>query len=212
MQSIDSRQEPHHNGGNDDRWLTPTPTPLAAAGPAILRPQSLTTILDPNCIVASLTGQGENKMVNKLSGIEQAAAVLRSARDVQAALDQAEAAHRSALAAYRRSGDALLELTHAVRSWPVKSDGVVRTADHRPPTHSVPPMPPQAEPAQSPVQVTIRQAIEISGMARTTIYREVGAGNVAARKMGKRTLIEYASLKAGLDSLPPWTCRPGTRR
>jgi hypothetical protein len=54
-----------------------------------------------------------------------------------------------------------------------------------------------------PLTVTIPDAVRISGLSRSEIYRRLGTGNIEARKNGSRTLIVWASLKAYIDCLPP---------
>lgn len=53
-----------------------------------------------------------------------------------------------------------------------------------------------------PILVTIRRAVEISGLSRSTIYLRAKAGELTLKKAGKTTLVDYASLRALLDSLP----------
>jgi hypothetical protein len=54
-----------------------------------------------------------------------------------------------------------------------------------------------------PLTVTIPDAVRISGLSRSEIYRRLGAGDIEARKSGSRTLIIWPSLKAYIDGLPP---------
>jgi excisionase family DNA binding protein len=49
---------------------------------------------------------------------------------------------------------------------------------------------------------TIADTTKISGLGRTTIYEAIGRGELEARKVGNRTLIMAASLRAFLDNLP----------
>ena len=58
-----------------------------------------------------------------------------------------------------------------------------------------------------PLLVTIREAVRLSGLSRTEIYRRLAAGSLEARKSGTRTLIVWASLKACVDALPAATFR-----
>jgi excisionase family DNA binding protein len=53
-----------------------------------------------------------------------------------------------------------------------------------------------------PLAVTIPQACRLTGLARSSIYREIGAGRIRIAKAGKRTLVPLASLRAWLASLP----------
>ena len=56
--------------------------------------------------------------------------------------------------------------------------------------------------ALEPIAVTIPEACRITGLARSSIYREIGAGRIKAVKAGKRTLLPMDSLRAWLASLP----------
>lgn len=56
-----------------------------------------------------------------------------------------------------------------------------------------------------PLFVSVREAMRMLACSRAHIYRLLGAGNLTARKMGKRTLIESASIRAYGESLPAWT-------
>lgn len=51
--------------------------------------------------------------------------------------------------------------------------------------------------------VSIPDAIAVSGLSRSEIYRRLAAGDIRAVKSGARTLIPMESLKAYLASLPP---------
>ena len=54
---------------------------------------------------------------------------------------------------------------------------------------------------------TIPDAVQASGLPRTTIYELIGAGLIEARKAGRRTLIPADSLRRYLDALPLATIR-----
>ena len=56
--------------------------------------------------------------------------------------------------------------------------------------------------------VTIHEAVRVSGISRSELYRRLGAGDIRAVKSGSRTLILMDSLRAHLASLPPATFRP----
>ncbi len=62
--------------------------------------------------------------------------------------------------------------------------------------------------AIEPVTVPIAQAVAISGMSRSAVYRELAAGNLRAVKQGARTLVLVDSIRAYIASLPPATFRP----
>ena len=49
---------------------------------------------------------------------------------------------------------------------------------------------------------TIPDAVQASGLPRTTIYELIGKGALEARKAGRRTLIPADSLRRYLDGLP----------
>ena len=53
-----------------------------------------------------------------------------------------------------------------------------------------------------PLTVTIPEAIRLSGLSRSELYRQLSAGHIHARKSGSRTLILWASLKAHVEALP----------
>ena len=63
------------------------------------------------------------------------------------------------------------------------------------------PASPLAEFARIPV------AIALYGISRSAIYREAGDGRIILKKHGKSTLVDLASLRAFLNSLPPATIR-----
>lgn len=56
---------------------------------------------------------------------------------------------------------------------------------------------------QTPIALTIPEAIRLSGLARTSIYVALKNG-LPARKAGRRTLIMFADLQAYLASLPAY--------
>jgi hypothetical protein len=53
-----------------------------------------------------------------------------------------------------------------------------------------------------PLTVTIPDAVRLSGLSRSELYRQLSAGHIRARKSGSRTLILWASLKAHVEALP----------
>lgn len=65
-------------------------------------------------------------------------------------------------------------------------------------------MKPQSQHSSStePMTVTVREAVRLSGLSRSELYRRLAAGRIEARKSGSRTLIVTASLRMHLDSLP----------
>jgi hypothetical protein len=59
----------------------------------------------------------------------------------------------------------------------------------------------------SPLAVTIQEAVRISGLSRSELYRRLSDGKVRAIKSGARTLIVMDSLRTHLASLPTATFR-----
>jgi hypothetical protein len=65
----------------------------------------------------------------------------------------------------------------------------------------------------APLLITISEATTITGMSRSAIYLRLASGELTARKAGKRTLIEMASLRAMVNAMPIATIRPhGVRK
>jgi hypothetical protein len=54
------------------------------------------------------------------------------------------------------------------------------------------------------LMVAPAEAARIVGISRAQLYAEMAAKRIAARKCGKRTLVELASLRAWLDALPAY--------
>ena len=54
-----------------------------------------------------------------------------------------------------------------------------------------------------PLTVSIPEAVRLSGLSRSEIYRQLAAGRINARKSGSRTLVIWASLQAHVAALPP---------
>ena len=57
---------------------------------------------------------------------------------------------------------------------------------------------------QTPIAITIPDAIKASGMSRTSIYEALKRGDLAALKAGRRTLIPFAELQNYMASLPAY--------
>lgn len=53
-----------------------------------------------------------------------------------------------------------------------------------------------------PIAVTVSEAIALTGIGRTTLYREINAGRLKPRKSGRRTLFLVADLEAYVQALP----------
>lgn len=49
---------------------------------------------------------------------------------------------------------------------------------------------------------TVREACQITGLARTTVYKLLRNGRLTRRKVGKRTLILASELEAFVKGLP----------
>ncbi len=73
---------------------------------------------------------------------------------------------------------------------------------------SAPPAPPPATLALWPAFATIPDACELSGLSRSAIYRAAGAGQIVMRKLGRSVLVDMASLREFLGSLPPARIAP----
>ena len=52
------------------------------------------------------------------------------------------------------------------------------------------------------IALSIREAVAVANVGRSSIYEAIAAGRLPARKLGKRTLILHDDLAAWLDSLP----------
>jgi hypothetical protein len=57
-------------------------------------------------------------------------------------------------------------------------------------------------PIIEPLALPIAVAVAVSGLSRSAIYREAGAGQIKLLKLGRSTLVEMASVRALLSSLP----------
>lgn len=55
---------------------------------------------------------------------------------------------------------------------------------------------------QAMIAYGVIEAARAAGVGRSTIYEEINAGRLTARKAGRRTLITRADLQAWLESLP----------
>jgi len=53
-----------------------------------------------------------------------------------------------------------------------------------------------------PLALPIMAAVAVSGLSRSAIYREAGNGRIKLLKLGRTTLVDMASLRAFLASLP----------
>ena len=60
----------------------------------------------------------------------------------------------------------------------------------------------ESETTSLPLMVPVIEAVRLTGISRSELYRRMAAGQIQARKSGKRTLIPTASLASHLASLP----------
>ncbi len=60
---------------------------------------------------------------------------------------------------------------------------------------------------QTPLAVTIPEAVKATGLSRSALYEALKRGDLIARKAGRRTLISFADLEAFLASLPAYRAR-----
>ncbi len=51
---------------------------------------------------------------------------------------------------------------------------------------------------------TLPEAVQFSGMSRSSLYEALKRQDITARKAGRRTLISFADLQAYLASLPEY--------
>ena len=49
---------------------------------------------------------------------------------------------------------------------------------------------------------SIKNACEVSGLGRSLLYKEMAAGNLPAKKVGRRTVILHDDLQKFLQQLP----------
>jgi hypothetical protein len=57
--------------------------------------------------------------------------------------------------------------------------------------------------APRPLAQRVAEASSLSGLSRSAIYREAARGRIVLLKHGRTTLVDMASLRAFLASLPP---------
>jgi excisionase family DNA binding protein len=55
-----------------------------------------------------------------------------------------------------------------------------------------------------PISVTVNDAVKASGLSRSTLYKALQSGDLTARKVGKRTLILFASLERFIADQPTY--------
>lgn len=54
-----------------------------------------------------------------------------------------------------------------------------------------------------PIALQIPDAVKVSGLGRSSIYKAIQEGKLPTRKAGKRTLILADDLRKFIDALPP---------
>ena len=59
-----------------------------------------------------------------------------------------------------------------------------------------------------PIALPIPAAVLASGLSRSAIYREAGQGRIKLLKLGRTTLVDMASIRAFLASLPLANIKP----
>lgn len=57
--------------------------------------------------------------------------------------------------------------------------------------------------ARDPLTVTVKDALAMIGIGRTSFYELVAAGQITTVKIGRRRLVHLASLKILVSGLPP---------
>jgi hypothetical protein len=70
---------------------------------------------------------------------------------------------------------------------------------------------PPTETNVEPLYVSIRSATQITGLSTVTIYRLIAAEKLVAIKSGTKTLVEMASIKSHLASLPRFVGTTGRK-
>jgi excisionase family DNA binding protein len=58
-----------------------------------------------------------------------------------------------------------------------------------------------------PLAVPLPHAPAVTGLSRSTIYREAARGNIRLLKVGRSTLVDMASVRAFLTNLPTASIR-----
>lgn len=55
-----------------------------------------------------------------------------------------------------------------------------------------------------PLAYAAEDVAKLLGISRSAVYEELKSGRLAGSKMGGRTLVTAANVKAWLDALPKW--------
>lgn len=53
-----------------------------------------------------------------------------------------------------------------------------------------------------PIAVSIADAVQLSGVGRSSIYEAIGRGDLTIRKRGRRSLVMVDDLRKWLENLP----------
>lgn len=64
----------------------------------------------------------------------------------------------------------------------------------------------------TPLMASIEQASHMLGLCRATIYGEIGAGRLLAKKCARRTLIPVEEIQRYLAALPDAQIKPRLRK
>jgi len=54
----------------------------------------------------------------------------------------------------------------------------------------------------TPISVTVNDAVKMSGIGRTALYRALGEGQIQSRMFGRRRLVLTESLQRFIEGLP----------
>jgi hypothetical protein len=54
----------------------------------------------------------------------------------------------------------------------------------------------------APLAVSIAEAVRLSGIGRSTLYKAIKTGELTIKKRGRRSIVEMGTLKAWLSGLP----------
>ena len=57
--------------------------------------------------------------------------------------------------------------------------------------------------SKDPIALSVEDAAGAIGVSERQIWRMIGGGEIETRKLGRRTLILYQSLKTYIEALPP---------
>jgi excisionase family DNA binding protein len=117
--------------------------------------------------------------------------------EIRTALDQGNVALRTCLRAIDAAESRLAELIRLIQAMEVTVQ--TREAPVTPivsPQPAVPVVPDRPDDRTEPLTVTIKEAVRVSGLSRTSIYRLISERRLAVVKVAKRTLISYSALKS----------------